>query len=260
MTRSSRVSRRGIETTDSAAAVLRWASHRLKLAYRSPRHHNKEDPLDELVFILLSAKTTERSYLRTYDALRRRFTDWFAVLGSPIGTVAATIREGGLSVKKERQLRSLLTEIESRTGREGFAKIRSLSTPDAARLLASLPGVGLKSARCVLMYSLGRKVFPVDTHCRRVMARLGVIRFERLTDSVQDRIQELVPPSIRYDLHVNLVAHGRAVCTARRPKCKSCVLKSRCAYFQTTIVGQLVGAPGGRAGAAGTGVRGAALG
>ncbi len=235
MTRSSRVSGHGGETSERAAAVLRWASRRLKLAYRSPRHHNKEDPLDELVFILLSAKTTERSYLRTYDALRRRFADWFAVLDSPIGTVAATIREGGLSVKKERQLRSLLTEIESGIGKEGFAKIHNHSTPDAARLLANLPGVGLKSARCVLMYSLGRKVFPVDTHCRRVMARLGVIRFERLTDSVQDRIQELVPPSIRYDLHVNLVAHGRAICTSRKPRCAECVLKSRCEYFRATF-------------------------
>lgn len=235
MTRSSRPSRRGIPTPYRAATILRWASRRLQREYRSPRHHNKKDPLDELVFILLSAKTAERSYLRTYEALRKRFADWFAVLDSPIGTVAATIREGGLSVKKEWQLRSLLTEIQSGIGREGFARIRGLSTPEAARLLAGLPGVGLKSARCVLMYSLGRKVFPVDTHCRRVMARLGVIRFERLTDSVQDRIQELVPPSIRYDLHVNLVAHGRAVCLARKPRCGACVLKSRCEYFQAMI-------------------------
>lgn len=234
MTRSSRVSRRGYQGPDRAAEILRWASRALKLRYRSPRHYNKEDPLDELVFILLSAKTTERSYLRTYESLRQRFTDWFDVLGSPIGTVARTIHKGGLSVKKERQLRSLLTEIESRIGRENFAKIRNRPTPEAARLLAGLPGVGLKSARCVLMYSLGREVFPVDTHCRRVMARLGVIRFERLTDSVQDKIQEMVPRSIRYDLHVNLVAHGRAVCTSRKPRCAECILKSRCAYYEAT--------------------------
>ena len=183
------------------------------------------------MFILLSAKTTERSYLRTYRALRRRFGNWFDVLRSPVGTVAETIREGGLSTKKESQLRALLTEIDSRIGREQFAELNCRSTNEATRLLVTLPGVGLKSARCVLIYSLGRRVFPVDTHCRRVMSRLGVIRFERLTDAAQNRIQGLVPPTIRYDLHVNLVAHGRAVCTARSPLCAACVLNSRCPYY-----------------------------
>ena len=237
MTRLSQASRRGRERPDRVTALLRWASRLLKRQYRSPRHHNRSDPLDELVFILLSAKTTERSYLRTYEALRRRFDDWFDILGSQIGTVASTIHEGGLSVKKERQLRALLTEVDTEIGREAFAKIRSCSTPEATRMLAGLPGVGLKSARCVLMYSLGREVFPVDTHCRRVMARLGVIRFERLTDSVQDKIQEMVPRPIRYDLHVNLVAHGRTVCTAREPRCSACVLNSRCAYFGAATAG-----------------------
>jgi endonuclease III len=222
---------------DCVTTLLRWASRLLKRQHHSPRHHNKSDPLDELVFILLSAKTTERSYLRTYDALRRRFANWFDVLGSPIGTVASTIHEGGLSVKKERQLRALLAEIDTTIGREEFAKIRHSSTSEATRILARLSGVGLKSARCVLMYSLGREVFPVDTHCRRVMARLGVIQFERLTDSVQDKIQEVVPPSIRYDLHVNLVAHGRTVCTARKPSCSACVLNAGCAYFEAATAG-----------------------
>jgi endonuclease III len=236
VTRSSRASRRGHGRPDRATTLIRWASRLLRRQYRSPRHHNKRDPLDELVFILLSSKTTERSYLRTYDALRQRFADWFDLLGSPIGTVASTIHEGGLSVKKERQLRALLAEIDTKLGREAFTKLRNISTPEATRILAGLPGVGLKSARCVLMYSFGREVFPVDTHCRRVMARLGVIRFERLTDSVQDRIQEVVPRSIRYDLHVNLVAHGRTVCTARKPRCTACVLNSRCAYFGAATV------------------------
>lgn len=231
MTRSSPAIRRSHGGPDRVTTLLRWASRLLRRQYRSPRHHNKRDPLDELVFILLSGKTKERSYLRTYDALRQRFADWFDILGSPIGTVASTIHEGGLSVKKERQLRALLAEIDTTIGRETFTKIRNVSTPEATRILAGLPGVGLKSARCVLMYSLQREVFPVDTHCRRVMARLGIIRFERLTDSVQDKIQEIVPRSIRYDLHVNLVAHGRTVCTARTPRCSACVLNSRCAYF-----------------------------
>lgn len=210
---------------------MEWAARLLKREYGSPRHHNKDDPLDELVFILLSSKTAEGSYLRTYDALKARFPTWFEILESREGAVAEVIREGGLSTKKELHLRALFAKIDTEIGRAHFAALGSMPTEKATALLSDLPGIGLKSARCVLMYSLDRKVFPVDTHCRRVLSRLGLIAFERLSEDAQNRIQSVVPPRLRYDLHVNLVAHGRAVCTARVPRCLVCLLRSRCDYF-----------------------------
>jgi endonuclease III len=184
-----------------------------------------------LIFIILSAKTAEASYLRTYDALKNAFDDWFHILDTPRGSVAHIISSGGLSDKKEAQIRALLDDIKERTGAEGLNLLSKMSTNEAEEFLTSLPGVGLKTARCVLMYSLGREVFPVDTHVRRVLSRLGIIRFERLSDKVQNSIQKRVPSEIRYKLHVNLVAHGRAICRARNPLCNSCVLSDICKYY-----------------------------
>ncbi len=214
---------------------LHLVSARLSKQYGDPRHHNKSDPLDELIFIILSGKTTESSYLRTYDALKNAFGDWFHILETPRGTVARIISSGGLSEKKEAQIRALLAEVKKRTRTEGLKPLSEMGTGRAEDFLASLPGVGLKTARCVLMYSLERDVFPVDTHVRRVLSRLGFIRFERLSDRVQNSIQEVVPPQIRYKLHVNLVAHGRAVCHARNPICNSCALSDVCKYYAQLV-------------------------
>jgi len=215
----------------TGAARIGALSRALKKAYGSPRLHNKKNPLDELIFIVLSAKTAERTYLQTYSELRRRFPQWWAILQSPGGAVASVIASGGLAVKKEGQLRGLLQTLEAEMGTRRLSSLRTKSTAELESLLLKLPGIGLKSARCVLMYSLNRPVFPVDTHCRRVLERLGVVEPRRLSEAVQNGIQDLVPIRIRYDLHVNLVAHGRAVCHAQLPNCPSCPVRRDCAYY-----------------------------
>jgi endonuclease III len=203
----------------------------LSREYNNPRLHNKRNPLDELIFILLSSKTSEKSYLSTYLALRKAFKNWFDVLDSPPGAVSRIIVEGGLSNKKEKQLRSLLKEIRTTSKGGTLSFLSKMSTKDAEYYLTSLPGVGLKTARCVLMYSFSRDVFPVDTHVRRILSRLGVANQRRLTDPAQNSIQEAIPIGVRYALHVNLVAHGRAVCKARDPLCSSCVIRDMCSYY-----------------------------
>lgn len=210
----------------------------LRRRYGRPRLQNKGNPLDELVFILLSAKTAEQSYVRTYKALRAAFPDWFGILAAPPRKVRGLIASGGLSVKKERQLRAILRMLHrgGTTDLERF--LRQLDDHTAERFLEQLPGIGRKSAKCVLMYSMGRRVLPVDTHVARVFDRLGWYPRRRLTDRVQAEMERLVPPELRYSLHVDLVVHGRAKCTPRRPNCPSCPVRSLCPF---------PGAGGGRA-------------
>jgi len=95
-------------------------------------------------------------------------------------------------------------------------------------LLVSLTGVGPKTAACVLLFSLGRPYFPVDTHVHRVARRLGLV--EESADAVvaQEVLQAAVPPNEMYALHMHLIRHGREVCVARRPLCSQCVLSSLC--------------------------------
>lgn len=200
--------------------------------YGSPRLGNKNDPLDELIYIVLSARTSDRLYRRTYDALHREFPDWSGMAESRRGAIAKVIREGGLSRTKEGQLRGIIEDLAERDALNLRTILGPMSDMRAEAFLVSLPGVGKKTARCVLMYSLRRKVFPVDTHVARILGRIGGGPRLRLDDSLQDTIQRQIPPDLRYDLHVDLVAHGRAICLAVGPKCGSCCIRSDCAYYR----------------------------
>lgn len=99
---------------------------------------------------------------------------------------------------------------------------------EAEAFLTSLPGVGPKVAKCVLMYSLDRKVLPVDVHVHRVARRLGFATKKR-PDTSQDLIEAEIPSNLRYGFHVNAVAHGRKVCKSE-PLCDRCPLVSICRY------------------------------
>jgi len=210
---------------------IRRLANDLDRVYGSPRLHNKLGALDELMFILLSSRTGEKVYLGTYECLRREFPNWEGILDSESTHVTRCIGRGGLARKKERWIRGTIESLTRREGKADLGFLNDMNDEDAEDYLTSLPGIGLKSARCILMYSLDRAVFPVDTHCRRVFSRLGIIKRERLTDQVQDEIQSMIPLEVRYSLHVNTIAHGRQICLPGNPRCSACFLSRRCSMF-----------------------------
>lgn len=216
---------------DSARTVEEVA-HRLARRYGSPTHFNKKNALDELIFIICSLQTNEDLYRRTYSNLRANFPRFQDLSKAEERQLAAAIVDGGLSNQKARHLRKVFDAIVSRQGRLSLASLQRLSNVEAEQFLTSLPGVGKKTARCVLMYSLGRAVFPVDTNCWRISRRLGWIRPTRPDQSYgprdMDRLQRKIPPSLRFTLHVNMVALGRDCCTPVNPKCAQCPLRSLC--------------------------------
>ncbi len=209
---------------------LRSVVRLLSRTYRNPRHHNKVDPLDELVFIVLSAKTTEASYLKTFDAIKSVFPSWDAALASQPGEIERAIARGGLARKKGAQIRRLLSAISDANGTADLGFLQSLPTDRVEELLASLPGVGKKSAKCVAMYSLGRPSFPVDTHVKRALMRLGIAKISRLDDRAQDHLESAIPPDLRYKLHVNAIALGRELCLPRDPICPACPVSGLCDF------------------------------
>jgi len=140
---------------------------------------------------------------------------------------------GGLSRLKARQILGIVERLRSLYGRPTLAPLRAMSDAEAEAFLTALPVVGAKVAKCVLMYSQDRSVLPVDVHVHRVMTRLG-LKTKRRPDTSQELIEQAVPPELRYRLHVNLVAHGRAVCLPRNPRCEACCLSRWCAYYHPT--------------------------
>jgi endonuclease III len=211
-----------------SASYIRQINRRLKV-YGTSRHHNRKDPLEEMIFIILSAQTEWYSFRRTFSNLRRRFPSRKSLITANETEIERIIQPGGLARKKAVQLKRALEKIEADTGRLSLRFLRALPDKSVRDYLTSLAGVGNKTASCIMMYSLERNVFPVDTHVWRIARRLGLApAVAKPTESQELALEAKVPPSIRYSLHVNLVSHGQQTCTTYWPKCSECVLNDIC--------------------------------
>ena len=142
--------------------------------------------------------------------------------------VADAIRSGGLADQKAPRIQAILREIERREGRLSLDRLGDMDDAGVEDYLCSLPGVGPKTAACVLVFSMGRDAFPIDTHVHRVTKRLGWIPDDASADKAHKTLKKAVPPELRYELHVQLIGHGRAICKARMPLCSQCVLFDVC--------------------------------
>jgi endonuclease III len=202
----------------------------LERRYGSPRHGNKANPLDELVFIILSNRTQDRTFRRTFLRLKAAYPSWRTVTSRSRRRIERALAPGGLGRLKTDQLVAIFGALRAAFGYPTLAPLRHLSNNEAEALLTSLPGVGPKVAKCVLMYSMDRAVLPVDVHVHRVASRLG-LQVKRRPDTSQDLIETAVPPRFRYSFHVNAVAHGRTLCLPRRPECQQCPVHRWCTFF-----------------------------
>lgn len=225
MSKSIHRRRRYFQNVDAVARAL-WE------CYSDHEHDNKANPLSELLFILCSLQTNEELYQSTYASLRARFPTFRKLADAREGEIASAIAHGGLSRQKARTIRAILSRLESDFGAPTLSPLRAMSDTDCEHYLESLPGVGRKTARCVMMYSLRRDVFPVDSNCWRICRRLGWVRPTRLDKSCSprdmNRVQNGIPSTRRLSLHVNLVSHGRAYCTPSRPRCETCCISQFC--------------------------------
>ena len=213
---------------------LRAIARRLAKAYGTPPPPRHLPPLEELVLTVLSQHTSDTNRDRAYADLRRRFADWDEVADAPLPALARAIRRGGLGPTKAVRIRAMLRGI-----RDGGVPLddRAFTTMTDQGLwdtLVALPGVGPKTAACVLLFSLDRPFFPVDTHVHRVAKRLGLVPARADAVATQASFQESVADDEMYPLHMNLIRHGREVCMAQRPRCSECVLRDLCPRIGVT--------------------------
>jgi endonuclease III len=208
---------------------LRTVAARLRRAYGEPPEARHLAPIDELVLTVLSQNTSDVNRDRAYADLRRALPTWTAVAAAPVRTIVRAIRRGGLALTKAPRIRAMLRSLAERgVALDHPRALADMGDGDLWELLLSLPGVGPKTAACVLLFSLGRPHFPVDTHVHRVATRLGLVGERADAVSAQALLQASVPPDLVYALHMVLIRHGREVCVARRPLCSSCILADLC--------------------------------
>jgi endonuclease III len=205
---------------------LRRILETLRREYGLPllRPHHK--PIDELILTVLSQNTNDRNRDVAYDRLRERFPSWDAVRDAPVAEIEEAIRPGGLAPTKAVRIKQILEAI----GEDDLAWLADAPLEEARDYLTELPGVGRKTAACVLLFALGRPDIPVDTHVYRVGSRLGLWRAKASFVEAHDEMLRLVGDDGQeaYETHVLLIRHGRRTCNARSPECAVCPLRRMC--------------------------------
>lgn len=205
---------------------------RLLSEYGRPDWRPHLDPVSELVSTILSQNTNDVNRDYAFNRLRERLPTWEQVRDAPVEVVIEAIRPAGLANQKGPRIQGALRFITEDRGRLNLSFLGDLPIREAKAWLGSIMGVGPKTAAIVLLFSLGRPAFPVDTHVHRVTRRLGLIGPRVSREKAHDELESVVDPDDYYAFHLNLIRHGRRVCTSRKPDCPACVLRDQCGYYQ----------------------------
>lgn len=196
--------------------------------YGRPLWYERRDPLSELVLTFLSQATSDTNSHRAFESLRERFPTWAEVADAPIEAVVDAILSGGLANQKAPRIQAVLKEVYESEGIYSLDRLHGLSSEDAASYLRQFHGVGPKTLACVLLFSMGRPVLPVDTHVHRVTSRLDLVPPRTSAARAHALLQALIPPHETYAFHVRFIRHGRRICHAQRPECPACPLLEEC--------------------------------
>lgn len=205
-------------------ARVRAIGDRLRELYGSRRNDPHGDPVHELVLTILSQNTSDGNRDVAYRRLRDRFDGWNEIRRAPTERVIEAIRPGGLANTKGPRIQRVLSELGPEPNLDW---LRGAHRTEAVGYLTSLPGVGRKTAACVMLFALGRPEVPVDTHVHRVGGRLGLFPARIALHAAHDEMLAITPREDAYELHMNLISHGRTVCRPR-PRCRSCTLSRMC--------------------------------
>jgi endonuclease-3 len=191
------------------------------------------DPVDILIATILSQHTSDVNSARAFVSLKARFPSWDALPAAPVSEIAAAIRVGGLANVKAPRIQAVVEELFTRFPDGDLAPLAYLSVDEARRTLCSLPGVGPKTASCVLLFSLGLPAMPVDTHVHRVARRVGLIPPTMSAGAAHGILESRLGARVddAYTFHLNMIQHGREVCLARSPRCSICPLSALCDFY-----------------------------
>ena len=198
--------------------------------YGTPTWRNPLPAVDELVSTILSQNTNDTNRDRAFEALRRAFPTWEVVRDAEPQAVIAAIRPAGLANQKGPRIQQVLREITAQRGALNLDFLAGLTPAEGRAWLLQFKGVGPKTAAIVLLFSLGKPAFPVDTHIYRVTGRIGLRPAQMSVEQAHEFLEGLLPPQAYYAAHLNLIRLGREVCQARKPDCPRCPLRAWCDY------------------------------
>jgi endonuclease III len=222
---------------EKASAKIAVIHRRLIEAFGEPDLHarNASSPVGTLVNTILSQNTSNVNRERAFRRLRERFPTWNQVRDAPVEELAEAIQPAGLSNQKAPRIQAALRRISDERGELSLGFLADMPLQQAREWLESLHGVGPKTAAIVLLFSLRRPAFPVDTHVHRVARRLGLIGPRVSAEQAHQLLEAQLPPEWYYPFHINVIQHGREICHARNPQCQVCMLRDVCDYYQAMV-------------------------
>jgi endonuclease-3 len=210
---------------------VRAIRDRLRELYGRPVNRPHGHPIAELVRTVLSQNTNDRNRDVAYERLRERLPTWEQVRDAPVEQVIEAIKPGGLSLTKGPRIQEVLRLLPLKGDEPTLDWLAEADRDEALAFLVDLPGVGRKTAACVMIFALGRPEIPVDTHVYRVGGRLGLFAANASFERAHDEMLAITDPDDAYELHVNLITHGRRVCRPK-PRCEQCGLRRMCPYYR----------------------------
>jgi endonuclease-3 len=191
--------------------------------------------VDVLVGTILSQNTSAANSSAGYKQLRRRFRSWNQVATAPVEEVERHIRVSGLSRIKAPRIQAILRQIKAEVGRIDLQHLAEWNLQRAYEYLTNFVGIGPKTAYCIMMFSFGMKVFPVDTHIHRIAMRLKLVDAKSSAEETCEALTPIIAPEDRYEMHVLMIEHGRKTCRARNPQCDRCALLDVCSFGKTRV-------------------------
>jgi len=225
----------GASAAASSAGTVAEIVAALESAYGPRAFVSRGRAVDVLVETVLSQNTSDANSHRAFESLLARFGTLETVAEARVEDIERAIANAGLSRIKSVRIREILTRLAHENGSLDLAFLAELDVDAARQYLVSFKGVGLKTASCVLLFSLGMPAMPVDTHVHRVAGRLGLINPRVSAKAAHSVLEAIVKPEDRYRFHILLIEHGRRVCQARNPKCRVCVLNRICPAASATL-------------------------
>lgn len=189
-----------------------------------------EEPLDGLILTVLSQHTNDKNRDKAFANLKSIYPDWKRAADAPEADIADAVRSAGLGNTKAAKIKKILLAVNERFGDYSIKGLASWPVDEARKYLIDLPGVGVKTAACVLIFDLEMPAFPVDTHVARIARRLGWVPEKMSAEDIQEYLEGVLPPERFRGAHLNFIEHGRGICDARKPRCGECPVNNRCKY------------------------------
>jgi endonuclease-3 len=217
-------------SSEAVAVLALTVRERLQAYYGEQPLKAQQPPLDELIQTILSQNTSDANSDRAYAALRKAYPTWEAVRAADTEAVAEAIRVGGLGRVKAPRIQQIIRHLEHERGAATLDFLDAMALEEARAYLLRLPGVGPKTAACVLLFSLHKAALPVDTHVYRVSQRLGLVSAGVSAEQAHVQLESILPSDLYYPFHLLLIHHGRTICDAQRPRCSACPLLDLCPH------------------------------